>query len=224
MLQPAATNGREYMVLTRSRYTMADLVEFPDSDQLYDIVGGELIVYNVPDLDHGLAAGDLAGLLLQAARAGHGYALIHTHAVALDFPTRGWGAQDVTHPDHSFVRRDRGHLLGQRAVEGVPDLVVEVLSPSTRDLHGEGGAIRDAYQRYGVPHYWLVDLDERTIQQYTLTGEPYQGGHYGKPVLLREGDVLTSVLFPNVSMPVAWVFQNTRARRPREHARADEAK
>jgi Uma2 family endonuclease len=212
------------MVIARQRYAMADLLDLPESDQLYDIVGGELIVYNVPDLDHGFAAGDLAGLLLAAARAGHGYALIHTHAVALDYPERGWGARDVTHPDHSFVRRERGQILGQRAVEGVPDLVVEVLSPTTRDLHVAGGAIRDAYERHGVPHYWLVDLDERTIRQYTLTGEPYQSGHYGEPLLLSEGDNLTSELFPEVAMPVAWVFQNIRARRMRDQAAEDSAK
>ena len=50
--------------------------------------------------------------------------------------------------------------------------------------------------------------------QYTLLGVPYQGGRYGDPVLLREGDVLTSALFPDVSLPVAAVFQHTRGRRP----------
>jgi len=130
------------MVTTTRRYVMADLLEFPADDKLYDIVAGELIVYNVPDL------------------------------------------------------------------------VVEVLSPSTRDEHAAGGAIRAAYERHGVPHYRLVDLEQRTIQQYTLLGAPYQGGRYGEPVVLREGDVLSSALFPNVSLAVDAVFQHTRGRRP----------
>ncbi len=203
------------MVTTGRRYSMADLLEFPDDDdRFYDIVGGELIVYNVPGLDHGLAASDLSGLLVRASHAGYGYALTHTHAVALDFPAKGWAAEYVTHPDHSFVLRGRENILGQRAVEGVPDLVVEVLSPSTREEHAVGGAIRRAYEQHGVPHYWLVDLEQRTIQQYTLQGVPYVGGRYGEPTEVREGDVLTSPLFPDVSMPVVEVFQHTRGRRP----------
>jgi Uma2 family endonuclease len=202
------------MVTPERRYVMADLLEFPDDDdRFYDIVGGKLIGYNVPDLDHGLVASDLAGLLWEAGRAGYGIALTNTHAVALDFPTKGWAAEYVTHPDHSFVRSGREDILGQRAVEGVPDLVVEVLSPSTRDEHAAGGAIRTAYERHGVPHYWLVDLERRTIEQYTLLGVPYQGGHYGEPVVLREDDALTSALFPDLALPVAAVFQHTHGRR-----------
>ena len=203
------------MVTTGRRYVMADLLEFPDDDdRFYDIVGGELIVYNVPGLSHGLVASGLSLLLLEADRAGYGVALTNTHAVALDFPAKGWAAEYVTHPDHSFVRSGREHILGERAVEGVPDLVVEVLSPSTRAEHAPGGAIRSAYERFGVPHYWLVDLGLRTVELYTLQGEPYQGGHYGEPLVLHEGDTLTSALFPDLSLPVADVFRHTRGRRP----------
>lgn len=107
------------MVTTGRHYVMADLIEFPDDDdRFYDVVGGDLIVYNVPDLAHGLVASRLAGLLWEADRAGYGIALTNIHAVALDFPEKGWAAEHVTHPDHSFVRRGREAILGQRAVEG----------------------------------------------------------------------------------------------------------
>jgi hypothetical protein len=70
------------MVTTERRYVMADLLEFPDDDdRFYDIVGGKLIMYNVPDLDHGLVASDRAGLLCGAGRAGYGIALTNAHAV-----------------------------------------------------------------------------------------------------------------------------------------------
>lgn len=202
------------MVTTERRYVMADLLEVPDDDNLYDIVGGKLIVYNVPDLAHGLVASGLSGLLWDAYRAGYGTALTNLHAVALDFPAKGWAAEYVTHPDHSFIRRGREGILGQRAVEGAPDLVVEVLSPSTRDEHATGGSIRAAYELFGVPHYWLVDLEHHTVEQYTLVGEPYAPGSYGDPVRLGEGDVLTSPLFPTVSMPVTALFQYPRGRPP----------
>lgn len=203
------------MVTTERRYVMADLLEFPDDDDtFYDIVGGELIVYNVPGLGHGLVASGLSLLLLEADRAGYGIALTNTHAVALDFPARGWSAEYVTHPDHSFILSGREDILGERAVEGVPDLVVEVLSPSTRAEHAPSGAIRSAYELFGIPQYWLVDPGLRTIEQYTLLGAPYQTGQYGEAVVLHDSDVLTSTLFPGVTLPVATVFRHTRGRRP----------
>jgi len=113
--------------------------------------------------------------------------------------------------------RRRAQLL-HRAVGGATvrderlDLSIEVLSPSNVDDDRINKF--DLYQTHGVPHYWLVDLEQRTIQQYTLLGAPYQGGRYGEPVVLREGDVLSSALFPNVSLAVDAVFQHTRGRRP----------
>ena len=82
-----------------------------------------------------------------------------------------------------------------------------MLSRGTRRENRAGGRLWQAYERNGVPHYWLVDLRNRTIRQYTLIGEPHRHGRYGDPVTLREGDTLTSVLFPTVSIPVAQVFR-----------------
>jgi hypothetical protein len=46
------------------------------------------------------------------------------------------------------------------------------------------------------------------IERFTLIGEPYVAGHYGTPVLLHEGDILRSPLFPGISLPIATVFRN----------------
>ncbi|MGI8915293.1 MAG: Uma2 family endonuclease [Chloroflexota bacterium] len=194
-------------VATVHQWTYADLENLPDDDNIYDIVGGQVVVRNVPPMDHGDALTDLLILLLHAQDAGFGRMYTTTAAVALDFAQRGMAAIDVPHPDIFFVREDRLSLRGQRGFEGVPDLIVEVLSRSTRREHRAGGRLWQAYERNGGPHYWLVDLRNRTIRQYTLIGTPYQQGRYGEPVTLREGDALTSVLFPNVSIPVAQVFR-----------------
>jgi len=97
-------------------------------------------------------------------------------------------------------------LRGRRALEGVSDLVIEVFSRTTRAEHRPDGDLWQAYERHGLPHYWLVDTARRTIFQYTLIGEQYVGGHYSEPVVLRASDVLTSPLFPTVSMSVSRVF------------------
>jgi len=105
-------------------------------------------------------------------------------------------------------------LRGRRGWEGVPDLIVEVLSSSTSDEHRPGGRWCDAYEQHGVPHYWLADPVQRVIQQYVLTGEPFQPGRYHATSSLTSGGLLTSPLFPTISVPVEHIFRRVRDRTP----------
>jgi Uma2 family endonuclease len=196
------------MVTTKRVYTLTDLLDLPDDDQLYEILGGELVVQNAPDTNHALIVAELTGVLLEAQNAGYGYALTGPYAVAFDFPRHGMAAEDVTHPDLLFVASAREAAISQRFLGGVPDLVIEVLSPYNRerDLVEK----LEVHRRSGVPYYWIVDPPARAIRQYTLVGEPYQAGEYGPPATLGEGDMLACPLFPGVSAPVARIFRNVR--------------
>lgn len=73
---------------------------------------------------------------------------------------------DIVQPDLVVVTRERKHILTPTKVKGVPDLIVEILSPSNpeHDLRTK----RDLYQRCGVPEYWIVFPDEHQILQLTL--------------------------------------------------------
>src|SRR6266540_3950074 len=83
----------------------------------------------------------------------------------------------VCHEVCRFIRRDRLHIVQEWRIEGAPDLVVEVLSPSTRrrDLPAK----LHIYARFGVPHYWVLDAGARTVQPYEL-GE---AGYAARPLL-----------------------------------------
>jgi Uma2 family endonuclease len=200
------------MVTAKQVYTLADLPE-GRVEHLTDILKGQLVVFNVPDDNHDAVVTELFSFLIRAMEAGYGQVSSATRAVALDFPERGDASEDVTHPDLFFVLADRVESLrGRRALEGVPDLVIEIFSRTTRAEHRPGGGLWQAYERHGLPHYWLVDTAQRTISQYTLSGEPYVSGRYAEPVVLGEGDTLTSPLFPTVSMAVSRIFQRVRDR------------
>lgn len=65
------------------------------------------------------------------------------------------------------MREERWAIVeAGRPVQGAPDLVVEVLSPTTRAKDLPDSEKWDAYRRYGVPAYWIVDPDARTVTQY----------------------------------------------------------
>lgn len=200
------------MVTTKRTYTLTDLLALPDDGQIYEVLGGELVVWNAPDSNHSLVVAELTSFLMLAQDAGYGLVFPGPHAVAFDFVSKGWAAEDVTHPDLYFLRLEREDLVAQRVLQGVPDLVIEIISPSNRER--DVVEKLNIHQRNGVPYYWIVDPPARAIRQYTLLGEPFVAGRYGEPTLLRPGDKLTSPLFPEVSVAVSRVFRNVRERRP----------
>ncbi len=189
------------IVATKTRHTFADLLAMEPTDHLYEILGGELVVFSSPDEPHAAVVFELSDLLMGAQRAGYGRGRTAPRAVAFDFVEKGLRAEDVTQPDLFFVREARRDILGHRCVEGAPDLVIEALSPTTRADDLPGGRKFAIYERYGVLYYWIVDLDDRTIAQYT-----WRAGTYGPPVLLQVGETLSCPLFPDVTRQVAQIF------------------
>ena len=69
---------------------------------------------------------------------------------------------DVFQPDILFVSRNRLHIIGDRNIQGAPDLVIEILSPSTETR--DRGVKLNQYLRYGVREYWIIDPQERTLE------------------------------------------------------------
>lgn len=105
----------------------------------------------------------------------------------------------VAVPDLMVIDRRRQHIITPRAVEGPPDVVVEILSPSTarRDWALKGGL----YARYGIPEYWVVHPTEQTIVVHRI-----DEGAYRVAAELGVGDTLTSAAFPPLSIPLRAVF------------------
>jgi Uma2 family endonuclease len=100
-------------------------------------------------------------------------------------------------PDISWWTAHQRPPVSTGAMQTVPDLVVEVISPSTRA--NDEGIKRELYMHSGVHELWLVDPDARTIAGVC----PDAGDK-----LLREGESLTSDLLPGFSVPVARVFRS----------------
>jgi Uma2 family endonuclease len=78
----------------------------------------------------------------------------------------------VLQPDLVCVERERLGIVTERAIEGAPTLVVEVLSPST-DARDRG--VKQAlYARYGVPFYWIADPVARRLQALRWSGASWE--------------------------------------------------
>jgi Uma2 family endonuclease len=122
------------------------------------------------------------------------------------------GAHDIVRPDLAGWRRERLTDPGeQRPITVVPDWVCEVLSPSTaaRDKVQK----RTLYADHGVPHYWIVDVDSRTLEAFELhNGRWMLAGSYD------EGATAAIAPFEAIRLEVGRLFLP----RPAASAGADE--
>jgi Uma2 family endonuclease len=102
-------------------------------------------------------------------------------------------------PDVVFVRQENAAVL-RDVIRGAPDLVVEVLSPSTAAF--DRGPKLEAYARHGVGECWLVDDQSTRIEVFRLEG----GSGYRRVAVLAAGDMATTRLVPGLALDVARLF------------------
>jgi Uma2 family endonuclease len=81
-------------------------------------------------------------------------------------------ATEVRQSDLIMIHRSRMDIIGERGINGAPDLVVEISSKHSR--RRDKVQKRIAYAKYGVSEYWIIDLVGFTLEQYVLDGERYE--------------------------------------------------
>ena len=105
----------------------------------------------------------------------------------------------VVQPDLIFVSKERLHIINEDNIRGAPDLVVEILSPSTA---GRDRTVkRTIYAGCKVKEYWQVDTDAKTVMVLLLGKEGYEvAGIYG------EGQTLTSPTLEGFTLNLNEIF------------------
>ena len=161
-------------------------------EQRYEFLDGELVVLPTPNIAHQVTLGDLLCELydfLKEKKTGEAFMRV---AVVLS-------DTNVVEPDITFVLANRMDIVGVDDIQGVPDLIVEVISPSDpeRDLVRKRGI----YARQGIAEYWIADPEARSILVMTLDGATYRvAGEYGT------GDTLISRTLRDLRLEVGEVF------------------
>jgi Uma2 family endonuclease len=184
------------MSTTTRPLTYDDLEAIPQEREgdRHEIIDGELVVTPSPVPRHQKVSLRLAAALYDLERAGLG----EVYAAPTDVKL---SPRQVVIPDLVFVTAARLGIIGGKAIEGAPDLLVEVLSPSTR-ARDEGRKLA-LYAEFGVPEYWIVDPDAGTVRAFTIVGDEYE------PVP-QTGNVLGSVVVPEFVVDVEALFAGLR--------------
>ena len=146
------------MAEPKRKLTYADLQVTPDDGRRYELVRGTLLVTPSPRPRHQRISKRLSRVLEDHfERGGLGEVFVAPTDVILT-------NEDVFVPD-ILVVRDPSDVT-ERAIEAPPLLVVEILSPSTR--RQDRGIKADRYAQLGVPHYWIVDPEQQTVECFRL--------------------------------------------------------
>ncbi len=182
------------MALPRT-LTVADLYAMPESvrGERYELIDGDLFVTPSPVSRHQAISSNLFF-----------HVAVHVRTLRLGWvrDNSGVHVDDRTYviPDLVFISHDRRHIFGEANIEAAPDLVVEILSPSTRrqDLITK----RALYARIGVREYWLVDPGTRSVTVLVLEGDRFA------ELLPDESGVVPSPALPGLRLTLDELFED----------------
>lgn len=161
--------------------TWDDVLQMPEDGNRYEAIEGELYVTPAPSSRHQRASVALT-VALHKILVGGGHGELFHAPYGVKFPSTGEGVQ----PDLIFVSATRHDIILPAQIEGVPDLVVEILSPSTGGR--DRGVKRKLYERQGVPEYWIVDAEAGAVEVWRFGAGEARSERFTDRVPVRVGD------------------------------------
>ena len=169
------------------RFTYEDLEQFPDGNKRRELIDGEVYTTSTFSVQHQRVIGQcllFVGTFLQKNPLGE----IIVGPLNVIFSEEN---DDVAVPDSLYISNEKRSIISERGIEGAPDWLIEVTSPSTyrRDF----GVKLKLYQKYGVSLYWIVDLDAEMIHVWD------EGEHK----VYKADDVLKVPLLPGLEHTVS---------------------
>ena len=173
--------------------TYADYAALPDDGRRYELIDGELVMTPAPGYVHQRVLARLFAILSRHVRAQKtGEVLFAPLDVILSDAT-------TVQPDLVYLARDRERQARKRGIEGPPTLVIEGLSPTRPEFDLE--VKRELYWRHRVPHYWIVDPENRTLEGLVLGTESY-----ATEAVFSQEDEATLSPFPDLVIPLAEIW------------------
>ena len=185
---PRKISYEEYMELVDS------------SDQRYELINGEVYLLASPGFRHQVVVNEISGHFYNYFKDKPCRSLTAPLDVRLfGFATRFEEDPNVVQPD-VMVICDEEKISEDNKYEGVPTLVVEVLSPSTK---GKDMAIKlHLYMRSGVLEYWIADQAQKMITQYSFSDERDIKDMHN----FTAGDTIRSAVFEGLEIPLKDIF------------------
>ena len=179
-------------MVTAVRLTYQDYANTSE-DERYELIGGELIMSESPIIVHQLNQSELGYYVKRFVKLNDlGYVLSSATDVVLS-------DTDVVQPDLLFISKERTHILTYANIQGAPDLMVEILSPST--ARRDWGVKRELYAKHGVKEYWIADPANKIVWVM-----PLRNGILEVQQTCHSGDTISSSVLAGFTVKVDDIF------------------
>lgn len=177
----------------RTPFTYEDYCLLPEDGKRYELIEGDFFVSPSPSTLHQVVSRRLQfALMTQLEKPGIAQIFDAPMDVILE-PTT------VVQPDLIVVGSDRRHIITARAIEGAPNVLIEILSPSSLDR--DQYIKRKLYERFGIPEYWIVDPDHGFIEVWR-----YEQQRFGIRARYDRSGTIVSPDFAELSVPLLPIF------------------
>ena len=164
-----------------------------DEDKKAEFINGEIVVHSPVRKRHADAT-NLITLLLTLFNRKHKLGYVATEKILVQLKRNDF------EPDVAFWRREKADAFTEdQLFFPAPDLIVEVLSPST-EQYDRGEKFQD-YAANGIQEYWIVDSEKRVVECYELDGATYR-----ERAVISKGQTLQSTAVENFSVPLMSAF------------------
>lgn len=179
-------------MVTTPKLTYQDYANL-EGDERYELLDGELILVGSPNEDHQIANMKIGYRMYSFVEENDLGQVFHAPYDVLFTDT------DVAQPDILFVSNEREHIRTPANIQGAPDLIVEILSPSSsrRDWRDK----RELYAKHGVREYWIVDPANHIVWVMLL-----RDGVLEIEETYTEGDAVASSVLEGFSVGVNEIF------------------
>jgi Uma2 family endonuclease len=174
--------------------TVAEYRNLPETGPRYQLIEGDFYMAPAPNRFHQDISRNLEVILAN-------YLSTHPIGVLYDAPFDVYLTDiDVFQPDLLIVLNENRSILTDAGAEGVPDFVVEVLSPKTRQLDLVNK--KRVYARMGVKELWIIDPEEKDVAVYRFDQDPTE------PVTTLSGEMeVNSPLLPDLKISLPDIFR-----------------
>lgn len=174
-------------VPTKTRISAAAYYQLPEYSQhdLIQLIDGEVITGVPPIPRHQAVVGEILYVLITCARLRGGQAFTAPVEVYLD-------EHNIFEPDVLYLLPDSTCVVEEKRLNGAPDLVVEVLSPSTARIDRQQKY--QAYEKNGVREYWIADPAHEVLEVWSwVEGRFARQGAYGPEDTFQSGVLAQAV-------------------------------
>ncbi len=164
-----------------------------DENFYYELINGNIVKKQAPKPSHQSASMEL-GTLLNVFIKEKQLGKLFASPIDVFFDD-----YNNTQPDLLFIKKERSFIVTNNGIEGAPDLIIEILSPSTQSIDKREKF--KLYQQFGVQEYWIVDPNNKSIDVFSL-----ENNRYENLFVATDNEIIQSQVLEGFSLDVSQIF------------------